>query len=48
MLAQSHDLAQWLLACISLFCEQCGLTVSLTKMEWVLGGWVPRDYVVGD
>ena len=38
LLAQSHDLDQWLLASLSLLCEQSGLTISLTKMEWILGG----------
>ena len=43
LLAQCHVLAS-----LSLFYEWSGLIVSLTKTEWVLRVWVPREYIVGD
>ena len=42
LLGTSHEVVQGLLDTLQSFCLANGLTVSVPKTKWLVGGWVPR------
>ena len=41
-MARSREIVQSLLDTLGAFCAANGLTVSVTKTKWIVGGWVPK------
>ena len=42
LMATSQGVVQSLLDTLGDFCAANGLTVSVAKTKWIVGGWVPR------